>query len=80
MKDCLVPIDVIFLGPAGKVTAVHAMLPPEPGTPDEKLPRYASFGLAQFAIELRGGKASELVIKRGDEIQLPFELLLEMAE
>ena len=80
MKGCLVPIDLIFLSLEGEVTAVHAMEPPAPGTPDEKLTRYRSYGDAQFAIELRGGRAAELGVKRGDQVELPFDYLLEKAE
>ncbi len=80
MKGCLIPIDVIFLSLEGEVTAVHAMEPPAPGTPDEKLTRYRSYGDAQFAIELRGGRAEELGVKRGDQIELPVDYLLDLAE
>jgi uncharacterized protein len=38
MKNCMVPIDVIFLNPKGIITAIHEMQPPEPGTPDDELP------------------------------------------
>jgi len=80
MKDCLVPIDVIFLTAEGMITAIHEMKPPSPGTPDNYLTRYSSNGLAQFAVELRGGMASELGLEQGEVIELPFEQLLEMAE
>lgn len=80
MKGCLVPIDVIFLSPAGVVTAVHAMQPPEEGVTDEELVRYGSEEKAQFAIELRGGRAGGLGIKKGDQLELPLEWLLDLAE
>ncbi len=80
MKDCLVPIDVIFLTAEGMITAIHEMEPPAPGTPDNDLIRYSSNEPAQFAVELRGGMASELGLEQGEVIELPFEQLLEMAE
>src|SRR5262245_5295354 len=41
MKDCLIPIDAIFLDPGGRVLAMHAMTP-EPGVSDGDLKRYTS--------------------------------------
>jgi uncharacterized membrane protein (UPF0127 family) len=75
MRDCLVPIDIIFLGPDGHITAMHAMAVEPPGTPEHALKRYSSNGPAQFAIELRGGTLPALGLKIGDRIELPFESL-----
>lgn len=36
MRDCPIPIDIIFLDPTGRVTATHKMVPDEPRGPDEK--------------------------------------------
>lgn len=80
MKNCLVPIDVIFLADDGAITAIHEMEPPLPGTPDDELIRYSSNGPAQFAVELRGGMASDLGLKRGEYILFPFGTLLDLAE
>jgi uncharacterized protein len=79
MKNCLVPIDVIFLNPKGIITAIHEMQPPEPGMHDDELIRYSSKLPAQFAIELRGGMADELGLTAGGRIELPKEELLNMA-
>jgi hypothetical protein len=79
MKNCLVPIDVVFLNPKGIITAIHEMQPPEPSTPDDDLIRYSSNLPAQFAIELRGGMAAELGLTAGDSIELPVDELLSMA-
>ena len=79
MKNCLVPIDLLFLDPDGKVVAFHEMEPPLPGTADHELPSYRSGAPAQFAIELKGGRAAELGVTIGDVIELRFEELLKMA-
>jgi uncharacterized protein len=79
MKNCLVPIDLLFLDPAGRVVAVHVMEPPLPGIPDHELPTYRSGVPAQFAIELKGGRATELGVTKCDVIELRFEELLKMA-
>ncbi len=36
MRDCPIPIDIIFLDPTGRVTAAHKMEPEEPRGADEK--------------------------------------------
>jgi len=79
MKDCLIPIDVIFLSRKGEIVSIHEMEPPEPGTPDEDLKAYPSGEPVQFAIEVRGGLAQELGLKAGDIIELRFEYLMDMA-
>ncbi|MEM9296609.1 MAG: DUF192 domain-containing protein [Planctomycetota bacterium] len=74
MKNCLVPIDVAFLNDNLVVTAVHEMEVERPGTPDRFLRRYASRQPAQYAIELRGGRAAELGLQAGqvlDGLPLP---------
>lgn len=80
MKNCLIPIDVIFISPDGFITAIHEMQPPEPGTPDSELPGYYSNDPAQFAIEIRGGLAAELGLQVGDYIELRRDYLLELAQ
>jgi uncharacterized protein len=79
MKNCLVPIDLLFLDPTGRVVAIHEMEPPMPGTPDHELTSYRSGAPAQFAIELKGGRSAELGVTIGDVIELRFAELLEMA-
>jgi uncharacterized protein len=80
MKNCLVPIDLIFIDPAGKIIAIHEMTPPPPGTPDQELTVYRSGGPAQYAIEIKGGLAAELGLQVGDHVELRFDELLKMAE
>ncbi len=80
MKDCLIPIDVIFLSRKGEIVSLHEMEPPESGTPDDELKAYPSGGAVQFAIELRGGLAGELGLVEGDIIELRYKGLMEMAE
>ncbi len=79
MKNCLVPIDVIFINPKGMITAIHEMQPPEPDIPDDELTRYSSKLPAQFVIELRGGMAAELGLTAGSRVKLPIDELLKLA-
>ncbi len=79
MKNCLMPIDVIFISREGKITAIHEMHPPQPGTPDNELTVYSSNGQVQFAIELRGGLAGELDLQVGDDLELRVDYLIGLA-
>lgn len=80
MKDCLIPIDLIFITRGGIIDSIHEMHPPEPGTPDHELTVYYSNGPVQFAIELRGGLAAEIGLNVGDSVDLRKEHLLQLAE
>lgn len=87
MRDCFVDIDVIFLDQLGNVTAVHHMPVEEPQRENEseweyetRLERYPSRMAAQFAIELRGGKAAELGVEAGEKIELDLKRLKGLAK
>jgi uncharacterized protein len=80
MKGCLIPIDVIFLDREGIITAIHQMEVPSPDTPDQELVAYSSERPAQFAIELKGGRAAEIGLAVGDRIILRTDYLLGLAE
>jgi len=73
MRNCLADIDIIYLDPKMRITAMHAMKveparrPDEPKTPDARrdryfarLKKYSSKFPAQYAIELKGGTIEEL--------------------
>ncbi|MHC4995099.1 MAG: DUF192 domain-containing protein [Planctomycetota bacterium] len=78
MKNCLIPIDVVFLDPAGRIVSIREMTPPEPDTPDSEQEHYSSRWPAQFAIELYGGRADKLGLKTNQIIQLPLEELKDL--
>ncbi len=75
MRRCLVPIDIAFLDPAGRVIAMHAMQVEPYDTPESELKRYDSRWPAQFAIEWAGGTLDRLGVQIGDRINLPLESL-----
>lgn len=79
MRRCLVPIDVVFLDPGGRVVATHAMRVEPYDQPEEVLKRYTSRYSAQFAIELRGGTAVALGLEEGQQIDLPTDRLKRLA-
>lgn len=79
MRDCFVPIDILFLDPNGRVVNTHRMTIEPPGTPNDKLPLYPSAWPSQFAIELKGGTLDRLKIKEGDKVEMPIDELKRRA-
>jgi uncharacterized membrane protein (UPF0127 family) len=95
MRDCPIDIDIIFLDPTGRVTAMHQMKKEEPRKADgsegqvgdmtnlayeNRLAKYSSKYPMQFAIELKGGTLPTLKVKEGDKIELPLAELKKRAE
>lgn len=89
MKDCLIDIDLIFLDPRGRITALHSMkaIPPRRDTESEfeyedRARRESSYGSsfpAQFAIELKAGTLDRLDLKVQDKIELDLQRLKDRA-
>lgn len=87
MRDCLVPIDIIFLDGAGRIVAMHHMPVEEPQKPEEsrlqyemRLNRYSSRYNAQYAIELKGGMLENLNLQPGQQIDLDTKRLADITE
>ena len=74
MKDCLIPLDVLFLDESGRIVSIHTMTVPTPEEANNP-PSYPSRWPAQFAIELNAGRAEELKLKPGDTVKLPLAKL-----
>jgi uncharacterized membrane protein (UPF0127 family) len=75
MRDCPEPIDVAFLDGEGRVVALHTMPPEPPRLPGEsamhyerRLPEYPSGSPAQFAVEVTGGRLSQLGVQVGSRL------------
>lgn len=82
MKDCLVDIDILFLDPLGRITAIHTMTTEPLRAPEEtqvlyeqRLARYPSTFPAQYAIELKAGRIAQLGLKQGDKLDIPSDCL-----
>jgi len=80
MRDCLVPIDVIFIDAGGRIVSMYEMKVEPANTPEHRLRRYRSVYPAMFVIELAGGRVRELGLKRGQKLDLPWERLKPLAE
>lgn len=94
MRDCPIAIDIIYLDPAGRVVAMHAMAAEPPRDPargegapadannpqyNARLKGYSSRFPAQFVIELAGGSLSKMKLNEGDLIQFDRDALIKRA-
>jgi len=65
MKNTLIPLDMVFLTPAGVVQHVHAM-----ARPHDLSPISGGQGVS-MVLEIRGGMAAVLGSNRGSELRHP---------
>lgn len=68
MKNCLIPLDIIFIR-LGRVVAIAAEAPPCAADP---CPFYNSGKPVDQVIELRAGRAAELGLKPGDRVEVQY--------
>lgn len=85
MRDCPIPIDILFLDSNGRVVAMHAMVPEEPQGPEEsdsayeqRLKRYPSKFDAQYVVELQGGMLEKLDVSEGDVVEMDLKKLKQL--
>jgi uncharacterized membrane protein (UPF0127 family) len=95
MRDCPIPIDIIFLDGSGRIVAMHKMVAEPPRGPDEteidkesqvnkkyedRLKKYPSNFATQFVIELKGNTLDGLKLKKTDKIELDLVELKKRAK
>ena len=68
MKNCIIPLDIIFIN-GDKITKIHHNCPP---CEDEDCKHY--YGQGNYALELKGGTCKKLGIKTGDIVSLPSNI------
>lgn len=62
MKDTLIPLDLIFIAPGGKILRIEASAVPL------SLDQLPSGGPIEAVLELAGGRSAELGLKPGDQV------------
>ncbi len=68
MKNTLVPLDILWIGPDKKITVIHEKLHESTvDTPDDKI--VTAGGKGQFVLELASGEASRRKLKAGDQLK-----------
>jgi uncharacterized protein len=94
MRDCPVPIDIIYLDATGRVVSMHKMKAEDPRKEGEdaidpatgvskyegRLTKYPSEYDTQYVIELKGNTLDELKLKKHDKIPLELMKLKKMAK
>jgi uncharacterized membrane protein (UPF0127 family) len=84
MGHCLVDMDIIFLDPGRRITAMHEMKAVEPQRPGEsdfqyrqRVPHYGSRYPAQYAIELKAGSLASFdpPLQTGEIIEFDSDAL-----
>lgn len=68
MKNTLIPLDVVFIDPEKRVVDIQTMPPCPPEL--ELCPNYTAKEPAQYALEINGGRAEQIGLKVGDQLQL----------
>ncbi len=63
MKDCIIPLDIIFID-GDTITKIHHNCEP---CKSEDCPNYKGFG--DLILEINGGLCNKLKIKEGDKIK-----------
>ena len=86
MKGCLTDIDIVYVRGDGRIMSMHRMKkePPRGGeerleTYEDRLPRYSSRRLVQFALEFAPGTIDRLGLETGQLIKVPRAALLKNA-
>lgn len=86
MKDCLIDLEIVYLRRDGRIASMHRMRkePPQGAGEssdryEQRLPRYPSGQVVQFALEFAPGTIDRLGLERGMTIDLPRERLAKQA-
>jgi len=86
MRNCPIPIDIVFVGDTGRVVTMYAMSVETPKGESEgdwdyemRLKRYPSRFPVRFALEFAGGRLEELGVSVGDQILFDVEDLKRRA-
>ena len=66
MKNCIIPLDMIFID-GDKITKIHHNCPP---CEDEPCKKYCGEG--GYILEVKGGTCKKLGIKKGDVVTFPL--------
>ena len=68
MKNTLIPLDMIFISPTGRITEIVTQRP----CPENRTCQiYESKSLAQYVLEINAGQAEKWNIVPGDIVELP---------
>lgn len=67
MKNCRMPLDMLFIESTGRIAHIKDSVPPCPADP---CPSYPSNVTSRYVLELAGGEARKLGMKVGDVLRI----------
>lgn len=67
MKNCRIPLDIFYFDKDLALVSVSENTPP---CRTQQCPNYPSSGPAKYVLELNAGKAEELGVQAGDQLEL----------
>jgi len=77
MRDCPIPMDIVYIDTGGRVIAAHAMVPEDPKGENEsgddyenRLKRYSSRFATELVIELQAGMIQKMGLEEGDVLKV----------
>ncbi len=70
MKNTRIPLDIFYFDAQRRLVSVAENAPP---CRTERCPPYPSTGPAKYVLELNSGKAAELGVRPGDELELHID-------
>ena len=86
MKDCLIPMDIVFIDRQGSIVAMHRMRTQPPRGDREsladyhaRLPGYSSRRPARYALEIPAGDIKVLGLQVGGTVPIPRAALDDLA-
>ena len=86
MKDCLIPMDIVFIDRRGSIVAMHRMRTQPPRGDREsladyhaRLPGYSSRRPARYALEIPAGDIKVLGLQVGGTVPIPRAALDDLA-
>lgn len=84
MNNCLIDLEIVYVRDDGRIMSMHRMKkePPRGGEErlndyEDRLPRYSSRYLVQYALEFTPGTIDRLGLEKGQVIDLPRRQLQE---
>lgn len=75
MKNCLIPLDIIWLDYSRRIVHIEQDVPP---CREEPCPSYRPGGNALYVLEVNAGKTAELGIKVGDRADFRLRSLSKL--
>ncbi|WP_435334734.1 DUF192 domain-containing protein [Haloarchaeobius sp. TZWWS8] len=69
MRKMDFPLDIVFVGPDGRITSIHHVPAPEPGEDGEEI---TASGRGQYVLEVPRGYTNETGIDVGDHVEVTY--------